>query len=60
VWPRAEQHAQEKTWPALVATHKMPGVAGGKEEAVARRSDRPQLARTTAFSTPQFIDLAGR
>ena len=58
--PRAEQHAREKTWPALVAAHKRPGVPCGKEEAVARGSDRLQPTRNTALTTPQFIDLAGR
>ncbi len=53
MWPRAEQHAREKTWPALVATHKRPGVPCGEKEAVARRSDRLQPTRTTALATPQ-------
>jgi hypothetical protein len=58
VWPRTEQHAREKTWPALVAAHKRSGIAGGKEDAVACRSDRLQPTRTTALATPQFIDPA--
>jgi hypothetical protein len=58
VWPRVEQHAREKTWPALVAADKRPGVPGGKEEAVARRSDRLQPTQTTALATPQVIDPA--
>lgn len=60
MWPRAEQHAREKTWPALVAPHKMPDVPGGEEEALACRSDRPQPTRTTTLATPQFIDPADR
>ncbi len=32
MWPRAEQHAREETWRALVAAHKRPGFPGGKEE----------------------------
>jgi hypothetical protein len=60
VWPRAEQHAREKTWQALVAAHKRPGFPGGKEEAMARRSDGLQPTRTTALATPQFIDPADR
>jgi hypothetical protein len=46
VWPRTEQLAQEKTWPALVAAHKKPGFPGGKKETLAHRSDGPRPAQT--------------
>ena len=60
MWPRAEQHAREKTWPALITAHKRPGVPGEKKEPVARRSDGLRPTRTTALATPSsLIMLAG-